>query len=293
MQKKVLPNGLTELSAEAGGYLTQTAPNKKYVKEYCTKRILLANEPESDWRDATKAERDKWVASPPPIKPTRTALTPIYEAAGAVFNDATGFYELNGIMDIGEEEMALIYETANINGITIFSTDPFGELIRRTNIGKVMQIINIAWCRILPTFLYHYAAEGDSLEVYSFGVERIYPKTFDYSFYNLHNLREVRGIIDLTFCESFVCNFGIYSGCPNLVHLKVYGLKSNWNIQTLKSLSMECVRYIISNANPKYEITLTLFTPIYEACLTDAEVQKALESHPLLRLAGGRGYLPI
>ena len=91
MQKKVLPNGLTELSAEAGGYLTQTAPNKKYVKEYCTKRILLANEPESDWRDATKAERDKWVASPPPLNRLALRLRRFMNRQGRFLTTRLGF----------------------------------------------------------------------------------------------------------------------------------------------------------------------------------------------------------
>lgn len=37
-------------------------------------------------------------------------LRDLYISAGAVYNEATGFYELNGLTDITEEEMRVIYE---------------------------------------------------------------------------------------------------------------------------------------------------------------------------------------
>ena len=38
-----------------------------------------------------------------------SAMRPIYEACGAVWNEETGYYELNGLTDITEEEMLTIY----------------------------------------------------------------------------------------------------------------------------------------------------------------------------------------
>ena len=37
-------------------------------------------------------------------------LRDLYISAGAVYNEATGYYELNGLTDITEEEMRVIYE---------------------------------------------------------------------------------------------------------------------------------------------------------------------------------------
>ena len=42
----------------------------------------------------------------------RTALTPMFEARGAVFNDTTGYYELNEIVDIDEVEIMDIYNAS-------------------------------------------------------------------------------------------------------------------------------------------------------------------------------------
>lgn len=39
----------------------------------------------------------------------------LYEAAGAVFNEDTGFYELHGLKDITEEQMDCIYEAGFVN----------------------------------------------------------------------------------------------------------------------------------------------------------------------------------
>lgn len=41
-------------------------------------------------------------------------LRPLFEAAGAKYNKVTGFYELNGITDITEAEMAVIYNGTNL-----------------------------------------------------------------------------------------------------------------------------------------------------------------------------------
>lgn len=55
-----------------------------------------------------------------------SVMTPLYEEAGATFNTATGFYELNGITDIDEDEMRriyyrTIYAAAQAKGISIVS----------------------------------------------------------------------------------------------------------------------------------------------------------------------------
>ena len=43
-------------------------------------------------------------------KGCRTPLTPMFEAAGAVFNDETGYYEMNGLTDIDEAEIQTTYK---------------------------------------------------------------------------------------------------------------------------------------------------------------------------------------
>jgi hypothetical protein len=49
------------------------------------------------------------------VYPSNSTLRSLYEAAGAVWNEDTGYYELNGVNDIDEEEMSGIYaESLNI-----------------------------------------------------------------------------------------------------------------------------------------------------------------------------------
>lgn len=77
--------------------------------------------------DASWADNANW-------KGCRTPLTPLFENAGAKFNDETGYYELNGLMDITEGQMFDIYnQTNNFVYYESIYTAFFGTSIR-TNI---------------------------------------------------------------------------------------------------------------------------------------------------------------
>lgn len=65
--------------------------------------------------DTSWADNANW-------KGCRTPLTPLFENAGAKFNDETGYYELNGILDIAENEMYNTYRITygqNVSNIYI------------------------------------------------------------------------------------------------------------------------------------------------------------------------------
>lgn len=59
----------------------------------------------------------------------------LYVAAGAVYNRNTGFYELNGLTDITEEEMKVIYVQTNHMDYIENMNDVFSNLNFRTNLG--------------------------------------------------------------------------------------------------------------------------------------------------------------
>lgn len=64
------------------------------------------------------------------------ALRKLYINRGAVYNEETGFYELNGITDIDEEEMLNIYTfTANPPNVANYTPATFkrGDIKCRTN----------------------------------------------------------------------------------------------------------------------------------------------------------------
>ena len=58
-------------------------------------------------------------------------LRPLFEAAGAKYNEATGFYELNGLTDITEAEMVEIYVQTGTFGCG----DNYPGVAAGTNIG--------------------------------------------------------------------------------------------------------------------------------------------------------------
>lgn len=58
----------------------------------------------------------------------------LYEAAGAVYNEETGFYELNGLTDITESEMALIYNYTHDFFTRAYSKAALSKIAIRTNL---------------------------------------------------------------------------------------------------------------------------------------------------------------
>lgn len=103
----VLNNGLTQLEAESGKWLTENFPTM--FRRFLKKLVLPTGQTAESWRDAEDDEKQSFTP-PQDGEGRRTERTPLYEATGQVrFNDSTGYYECNGYTDIGEEEMARMY----------------------------------------------------------------------------------------------------------------------------------------------------------------------------------------
>lgn len=203
-------------------------------------------------------------------------LRDLYISAGAKYNEATGYYELNGLTDITEEEMRVIYKyagTPQVRGAFAYSK-------ARTNL--LMSGMYNGW--LCEDMFYGCT----NLEVAYLGNKQSSPTAFDIPsaymegfncFYLCSKLKKIYGKIyqrnnnwSLTFGE-----------CHALKEVRIAELYSSIMLSWSPNLSKESVLYMITNANPPRgaavgSITITLHPTAYARLKDDADIVAALEA---------------
>lgn len=204
------------------------------------------------------------------------ALRPLYIARGAVYNEETGYYELNGLTDITEEEMLAIfahtamygyggqnvfsrcigyYDKVRTNfpilgyGVSMEQFFPFGE-------SSYFEVLNL-----MP--LFEYRRGGLESLRYTMGVHNGYSSVLN----GCRKLRRVYGTIQLnTSFEGSIC-----TNCDLLTDIRVKGLYTSINFcVNSPSLSLESVSYLVENATNTSAITVTVHPDVL-AKLQDEE----------------------
>lgn len=191
---------------------------------------------------------------------TKQGNRALYVAAGAVYNEQTGFYELNGLTDITEEQMREIYVKTN-------NMDLYGDLIAaytnvrvRTNFGfrentyRSIKPINL-WSAFRSSRFEFLRLGSNSLD-YVTNVNNV-----NSAFYGCHYLSKIIGVL----------NFANITGNVNYTFLSAEKLNSVF-IKNLKVsipfpdsplLSLESLQYLITNAANTTAITVTVHADVY------------------------------
>lgn len=204
-----------------------------------------------------------------------SSLRDLYVSAGAKYNEATGYYELNGLTDITEEEMRTIYKYAGTPQVKA----AFAYSKARTNLpmpGMYNGTLYAAMFYGCP-----------NLEVAYLGNKQLSPTEYDVPliytegnncFYLCKKLKKIYGKIyqrndwDLTFGD-----------CLALEEVRIAELHSSIQLSWSPNLSKESVQYMITNAKPLSgaavgSITITLHPTAYARLKDDADIVAALEA---------------
>lgn len=208
---------------------------------------------------------------------TSGTLRDLYVSAGAVYNERTGFYELNGLTDITEEQMRVIYEKTWGWWLHLPSLNGFGSALPRTNIPcPDYKIISYA-SKISIRSIFAVSGNDDNLEVVN--LRALYtPAIFDeikivdlnWAFQKDKKLREVQGIINVNEARSDL-NIG-----GNIETINIKGLKVSIRFYDSQRLSKESVLYMINNSEATTAITIGLQQAVYDVMKEDADIIAAL-----------------
>lgn len=219
---------------------------------------------------------------------TSGTIRDLYISAGAVYNEQTGYYELNGLTDITEAEMRTIYNRYLIDIGT--NTNASGWLNLGTKIRTNLPCItradifngmdnsisgtNVEVLRICA------ANSEDYIRTFYIG------STMAVAHQSMPKLRKVIGIWQYYNNNPNNFNFDYgqpFQNCPLLEEIRMKGINKSHTFAVSPNLSKESVLYMITNANPPSgaavgSITITLHPTAYARLKDDADIVAALEA---------------
>lgn len=182
----------------------------------------------------------------------------LYVAAGAVYNEKTGFYELNGLTDITEEQMKLVYVTSNPTKRVTDLCSVFASSSIRTN----LPFLNRGGYK--PIDCYAAFVNCSNLEVVALGVEDgviFYPTRIPYMFHNCIKLRTVIGVLDCG--NTNQPNDKAFDNCRALENIRLNKLKYSISFGNSPLLSLKSMQYLITNAANTSSVTVTVHADVY------------------------------
>ena len=273
----------------ADDYYTKSMSDSRYYEKSATDTLLTDKVSKSDIVQSTgtsetavmsqKASTMAFAANTPSGDPMHN----LYVAVGAKWNAKTGFWELNGLKDITNEQMLTIYiETNNflMNQTNLQACYCFFKC--RTNIPNIPYLSSIG--RLRSGWI-DFFRQSINIEVIVFKTLYSYnfkPDTLNGVFLGCINLRLIEGILDVSKCNKI--NSNDFVNCGKLESVKLYKLNYSIGLTYCKMLSAESVQYMIENATDK-TITITLHPEAYDRAIADTGVQTALANKTNVSLA--------
>lgn len=204
----------------------------------------------------------------------------LFEAAGAVFNATSGYFELNGLTDISYEEMCIIYSqtfpASSPSRNKSYALSGSG-LTARTNIpinrpgGLSSSQVSISFDGLC--FLNN---KIESCALLTLKAQASLSDTFNGCTY----LKRVE-LLDIASSTNMS---RAINNCYSLEYLRLNKLSASVEIKQSPRLSAESVAYLITNAGTA-TITITLHATAYARATADASVRAALQSKTNVSLA--------
>lgn len=206
----------------------------------------------------------------------------LYVAAGAVYNQNTGFYELNGLTDITEKQMREIYVQTNPTK----RVSDLCSVLNASSIRTNFPFLNRGGYKNIDC--YASFANCTNLEVVAFGArdgDNFFPSRIHYAFINCIKLREIKSILNVTSLESYNNKFlNTFSACRALEKILILNLKDNISFSNSPLLSLESLQYLITNAANTSPITVTVHADVYDKIQDEGQV----DWHALIETAAAK-----
>lgn len=218
-------------------------------------------------------------------------LRPLYIAAGAAYNATTGLYSFNGVDDLTDNDMIIIYNNKDI----VYRLDYPRIAQGRTGLRTIAPIVNVSQTsQVLLNHKFNATMTfngATSLEIFrvnsqisidAVSLDNAVPceKYFGGVFNGCTNLLKVW---PLDFSEVSVMDKS-FINCRKLEELRILKLHHNLNIEDCILISKKSILYIINNSAPNSVIAITLHADAYARLADDVDVVAALQAQPLVSL---------
>lgn len=191
----------------------------------------------------------------------------LYVAAGAVYNEKTGFYELNGLTDITEEEMRTIYLQTHVMDKLSSYYNIFASSTFRTNLGFNIGITQTNGRNVgfRESFFFNQKLEVLRLSFGNDINETRMIRTSD-MFYAFHGCKKLKRIISPIYVYDIKNKLYFdhtFSQCILLETALLYKLYASISFSDSPLLSLESLQYMITNAANTSPITVTVHADVY------------------------------
>lgn len=264
-----IANTYTEVCVDEGGeWLTESYPTNFH--HFYKRKMLTESENATDYMEVTEAEKAALETSDAAwVRPPQSFID-YARALGMIYNEGTGYFELNGLLLSYEEALKVV-----LTGITEYpSPKPMTKSVR-TNIF----IETPGYNGTFQTSLANLCAYASALEVVRVSADDsfVWCSSLINTFWGCSSLREVLGVIDVYSVTNLNQTF---NNVPLLETIFLKRLKCSINLSVLKSIGLPSLQYLIRNsANTSANtgaITITLHAEAFGR-LTPELIAKAAE----------------
>lgn len=212
----------------------------------------------------------------------------LYVAAGAVYNEKTGFYELNGLTDITEEEMRTIYLQTHVMDKLSSYYNIFARSTFRTNLGFNMGITQTNGRNVdfRESFFFNQKLEVLRLSFGNNINETRMIRTSD-MFYAFHGCKKLKRIISPIYVYDIKNKLYFdhtFSQCILLETALLYKLYASISFSDSPLLSLESLQYMITNAANTSPITVTVHADVYAKIQDESQA----DWHALIEAAAAK-----
>ena len=218
-----------------------------------------------------------------PATPSGDPMHYAYVAAGATWNASTGYWSLNTLTDITNDDMRKIYNFGFLENVKEYEMASQMAKIR-TN------LLRIGGDNITGSFnvnMTGFAMKNNVIEVITLKNSTgsyesfISVSSLNEAFKGCSALREIHGRIE------FISNASAtnaFANCSALRRLRLSALRKDVLFSDSPLLDKESLLYIIKGAAPASDITITLHAEAYARLANDTDILAALTAQPKITL---------
>ena len=265
IQLRTINGSLTEIYVEGGNFITQAFPTNFH--EFWTKKILTANESIEDFKEVTSAQMNTIKNKDKEWKKPSEEFIAECKAEDVVYNYSTGYFELNGLVDITTEQMRAIMPYLVLGRA--------GGSLTYKFIRTAIRTVTVYAEGAPVTKAMDMAFYASSVETIAFKVPRagaMETQTITQPFRACASLHTIYGIIDVRNTATGLIDLAPLA--TKLKYINIKSLKTSITFQDCPLLSLESITYMVENAINTDPITITLHPDAY-ARLTDEIITAA------------------
>lgn len=215
----------------------------------------------------------------------------LFVAAGAVYNESTGYFELNGLTDISYEEMRKIYDASGAARSNFRTRESQFAYCEARTLLPIIQPYMTAFPTQITTMIYN--SECESVGFYALGNPGQPFNVASQGLTNLANscdkLKKFVGIINVSSVTNANSAVTPFTNCYSLEDISLKGIKVSVAFSNSPNLSKASLLYMINNEASTSAITITLHASVYAKCQSGGEwysdISTALAAHTNVTLA--------